>query len=101
MPNRQTLAGVAALSLAACTPAPDAGSTPPPPATEPGCGADQLGGYVGRKATPEVIAALRAWRGDHPIRVLRPGDVVTMDYRADRLNLQLDANDVIVAVRCT
>jgi len=91
------------IALAACatdgsTPA---GAMPAPPATEDDCGAASLSGYVGRKATDDVIAALRAWRGEHPIRVLTPGSVVTMDFRPDRLNVDVDENGVITGFRCT
>lgn len=34
------------------------------------------------------------------IRVIRPGDNVTMDYRTDRLNVELDENDVVTRVYC-
>jgi hypothetical protein len=33
----------------------------------------------------------RAVAEGRPVRVLRPGSVVTMDHRPDRLNLHLDA----------
>lgn len=68
---------------------------------EPSCGADQLGGYIGRKASDDVIAAITAWRGDKPVRVLHPDSMVTMDYRPDRLNIDLDANGIIKGLRCT
>ncbi|MEX0839863.1 MAG: I78 family peptidase inhibitor [Parvibaculum sp.] len=34
------------------------------------------------------------------IRVIRPGDMVTRDYRTDRLNVELDDNDVVTRVYC-
>ena len=34
------------------------------------------------------------------IRVIRPGDMVTKDYRTDRLNVELDENDVVTRVYC-
>ena len=33
-------------------------------------------------------------------RVLRPGQVITKEFNAQRLNLEVDANGRIVAVRC-
>ncbi len=33
-------------------------------------------------------------------RILRPGQMVTKEYNAQRLNLEVDANGRIVAVRC-
>lgn len=89
------------LATAGCT----AGTPPPdtalPPAVEgESCGAGQLGAYIGQPASDEVIAALRAWRGDNPIRVLEPGSAMTMDYRPARLNVYLDENNRIKEFKC-
>ncbi|MCJ2187373.1 I78 family peptidase inhibitor [Novosphingobium beihaiensis] len=102
---RLTAAATAALlPLSACaadSAPPPAQSMPPLPGVEPDCGAEKLGAYVGQRATDAVMAAIREWRAGHPVRVLRPGSVVTMDYRPDRLNVDLDANGVIKGFRCT
>jgi len=34
------------------------------------------------------------------MRVIRPGDAVTLDYRPDRLNVRLDDDDVISEIGC-
>jgi hypothetical protein len=34
------------------------------------------------------------------VRVLRPDTVHTMEYRAERINLELDAGSRVAAVRC-
>lgn len=40
-------------------------------------------------------------RFDWPsLRVIRPGDPVTRDYRQDRLNIDLDEADVITRIWC-
>jgi hypothetical protein len=55
---------------------------------------------VGRQATSEVGAeALRLTRAQR-LRWIRPGDAVTMDYREDRLNIDLDAQGRVRALRC-
>lgn len=87
--------------LSACSAEPEAALPPPPTADGPSCGADQLGSYVGSKATESVIAAIRAWRGENPIRVLKPDSMATMDYRPDRLNIDVDADGTIKGFRCT
>ncbi|WP_159976066.1 MULTISPECIES: I78 family peptidase inhibitor [unclassified Novosphingobium] len=97
------LPAVVAAALGACsaqTPPPEA-SAPPATEMEPGCGADQLAGYVGRKASDDVIASITAWRGDKPIRVLKPDSAMTMDYRPDRLNIAVDAKGIITGLSCT
>lgn len=35
-----------------------------------------------------------------PNRILRPGQPMTMDYRPDRINVELDDNDIVVRVSC-
>lgn len=106
LPLRSTLIASGAgllFTLSACATdgSTDAGKLPPQSSTEPDCGADALKGYVGREATDEIVAALRAWRGDHPVRVLKPGSIVTMDYRPDRLNIDLEEDGTIKGFRCT
>jgi hypothetical protein len=40
----------------------------------------------------------RAEAAGHPVRVLRPGTAMTMDYRPDRLNIHLDERDDVVGL---
>lgn len=94
-----------ALTLSACagTPASEgesAVSVPERPSMEPSCGAEMLDAYVGKEATDSVIETLRQWRDDKPIRVLKPGAMMTMDFRPDRLNVNVDANNIITGFRC-
>ncbi|WP_232491954.1 I78 family peptidase inhibitor [Novosphingobium kaempferiae] len=95
-----------AASLAACssqTPPPASTPEPAPEASaEPtSCGAEQFASYVGQKGTDDVIAAIQAKRGDQPIRVIKPGMAVTMDYRAERLNVDLDDSGTITRFYCS
>lgn len=107
------------LSLSACAPARDAAGDLPstddaePPAVagpaEPGEPRDAFTGtcddkaaqsLVGQVATPAIAEQARAAAGANGVRVLKPGQMVTMEYRAGRLNLDVDANNVITGVRC-
>lgn len=91
-----------AASLGACsaqTPPPEPAA--PPPAMEPNCGAGMLDAYVGRKGSDDVVAAIREWRGEHPVRVLKPGSIMTMDYRPDRLNMELTEDGTIKRFYCS
>ena len=38
--------------------------------------------------------------GAKVVRVLRPGMMVTMEYRGDRLNLRIDGQGKILSVTC-
>lgn len=35
-----------------------------------------------------------------PVRIIRPGDMVTMDYNPNRINVRLDAQDRVASVTC-
>jgi len=100
---------LAVLALAACA-APSGGSAPPVPApgADPGmpapvlpspdddtCGASELATYVGQGAS-----ILDTARFANPVRVIRPGEAVTMDFNPQRLNFELDALGEIVRIRC-
>jgi len=76
-------------------------ATPPPPSMEPNCGADQYSAYVGQPASDEVIAAIAKSRGDKPMRVIKPGMAVTMDYMPERLNVQVGEDGKITGFNCT
>lgn len=59
------------------------------------CGASAYQYLVGR---PGVV--LDGMRFSQDVRVLQPGMAMTMDFRADRLNIWLDRRDVIERVVC-
>lgn len=55
---------------------------------------------MGKKASPELLEQARTRSGSQSARVLTPSDMVTLEYRSDRLNLNTDANLVITRVNC-
>jgi len=55
---------------------------------------------VGKDSTASVIEAARVQSGAHMARVLHPGQMITKEYNAQRLNLMVDDNGRITAVRC-
>lgn len=71
---------------------------PPPLAVLPdpsACGAADLQNVVGLSV--RVLPPTGPWS---TLRVLRPGDVMTMDYSATRLNVMVDGNDRILQLTC-
>lgn len=64
------------------------------------CDAGPLQSQLGQKATPSVMEDLRSRSGSATARMLRPGQVVTMEYNNTRLNLIVDDKDVMTAIRC-
>ena len=64
------------------------------------CDASSLQSQIGQKATASVMEDLRTRSGSSTARMLRPGQLVTMEYNATRLNLIVDDKDVMTAIRC-
>jgi hypothetical protein len=83
-----------ATGLAACVAQilPPGGGDPMP---ADACNARQMQGLVSQPAS--VLAAMTFSR---QTRVIRPGMMITEDYSTSRLNIYLDAADVIWSVSC-
>lgn len=90
------LALLAVISLAACT-APGAGLPSPSPAGT--CDAAAVQDLVGK---PHDTHRAEAQRRAHAglVRSYATGAALTMDYRADRLNIETDAGGRIVKLSC-
>lgn len=106
------------LALAACTPdrdttsdTADAAATPAPiaptadpavpdPATDGSCDAAALQSLVGQEATEGTIEQARERAGAGQVRTLAPGQVVTLEFNGERLNLAVDEANVITGVHC-
>ena len=67
---------------------------------EADCGASELGSFVGARPSEDTLAAIRKRVGEHRIRTIRPGDVVTMDYSESRLNVEVGEDGRIERFRC-
>jgi Peptidase inhibitor I78 family len=103
---------LAALALA-CTPAPTVDSTIETPAGETTmpapetpmdgmmvCDAAAVQNLVGKPYTEAVGKDAQARSKSKSMRLIRPGMAVTMDFRNDRLNIEVDEKNAITAVRC-
>jgi hypothetical protein len=65
------------------------------------CNAAAAQSFVGKEATEATVAdAQRAAGAKGDVRVIKPGQAVTMDYRADRLNVEVDARNAIARITC-
>lgn len=75
--------------------------TPVSPSSEStACNAAAASFAVGKPWTAELGEQARAASGAKTLRTIRHGDMVTMDYQADRLNLELDEAGRVTHVRC-
>ncbi|KRA75254.1 hypothetical protein ASD78_09690 [Lysobacter sp. Root667] len=86
------------LSMAACA------TTPPPPgsATVPSgqCNAEGARWAIGRGIDDDTTNRILRDTGSRDARVLKPGSAATMDYRADRINIDLNDRGAITGLRC-
>ena len=80
---------------AACTP------QPPLPGVPTGeCSTNGLGGLVGRYATGSLVGSAKRRSGASVVRVLKPGQIVTMEYRNGRLNVNVDSQNRVRSFTC-
>lgn len=86
-----------ALALSACATPEQA---PPPAAPEDACGASRVRDLIGQARSDALVAEVARRSGAARVRWIRPGDVVTMDYSAERLNVNLDAQGRIARLTC-
>lgn len=85
-------AGQADKSPSPTAPAPDPAAPRPDLAS---CGASGLGGLIGQPAA--ALPSAGTWGA---LRLLSPGQAMTMDYSPNRLNVSLDEAGVILALSC-
>lgn len=110
-----SLALVAGLALMACSPSTEptpatpvepttaAPTEPAPPATKPPadpagadtCNMAQYMTLVGKPATDPAVPAAST-----TVRIIKPGDQVTMDFNGARLNIDVDAAGNVSGLRC-
>lgn len=82
--------------LAACT-------TTPAPATlsiAQHCDADAVQPQLGKAAGEDAVETARKAAGAELVRVIKPGQPVTMDFRGERLNLYVDDAGLITRASC-
>lgn len=91
---------IAALALGACATTQPTASESNPAVLGDSCDTSILAGLVGKPFTPALEADARKQSGLKNVRVIRPGMAVTMDFRPDRLNIDLDEKGVVTGFRC-
>lgn len=87
--------GLTMFAIAACAPV-----APLPGAPTGQCSAKGLDSMVGRLATPSLIDRAKRRSGASVARVLRPGQIVTMEYLNGRLNVNVDEKNKVKSFNC-
>ena len=104
MRARAAALAAGAVVLCACTTlqAPPLNAPPVPPRPSPGgiCHAQGAQALVGRTYDAALGEELRRVTGAERVRVVRPGQVVTMEFDERRLSVELDARERVASIRC-
>ena len=88
------------MTIAGCASAQTPDPAQPAAIGEGQCDAAKAQHLIGREGTESLGAEAMKLAGAGLWRFLRPGQIVTMEYRADRLNVVLDAQGKVEAIRC-
>ncbi|GAB7529053.1 lipoprotein [Pseudomonas sp. 3A(2025)] len=81
----------------AATAASPAGSAP---VGDGRCDASGAQSAVGKQATLELLNQVRTQSGAMDARILSPNDMVTLEYRSERVNVNTDMGGKVVRVNC-
>ena len=89
---------VLALLGAACSVDQPVESAPPPAGGK--CSTQNIGEFIGRKATAELGAEIQIRTGAEIFQWVGPDQAVTMDYRENRVRVFYDANMIVDRIAC-
>ena len=64
------------------------------------CGAGAVATFVGEPATDAIKTQIRERSGAETVRFLKPDDIVTMEFRGERLTVSVDEKNVIRRIAC-
>ncbi|HBM63362.1 MAG TPA: hypothetical protein DD418_05840 [Pseudomonas sp.] len=79
----------------------DGGGAPAASAGNGGrCEASGADFAMGKQASAELLEQARKASGSQMARILKPHDVVTLEYRSERLNLNVDEQGRVTRVNC-
>lgn len=100
-PRKTLLILMAALTVSGCsTSGKSTEQSAAAPAFDGRCNAEAARYTVGKPASADLLEQARAKAGAQIARILRPHDMVTLEYRSDRLNLNSDDTGAITRVNC-
>ena len=93
---RPTLTGFLLLAaLTGCSSSPDAEHS-----RGGECNVSHLQNMLGKQIDRKVVDELQEDANANSVRVLAPGDITTMDFNPQRLNIDIDDSETIVRLSC-
>lgn len=102
LPRKTFLTLIATMAIAGCSTSQTEHQTAAQPAGsfDGRCNADGARYTIGQQASADLLEQARTKASAQVARVLRPHDMVTLEYRSDRLNLNADDSGRITRVNC-
>jgi hypothetical protein len=97
---RSLVLSLVAVLATACAQPPAQAPAAAPPGPAAACDAGPAQYAVGRTQTAPLVEEIRQRSGAHIARILRPNQAVTMEFSGERVNVVVDADNKITAVRC-
>ena len=95
---RNPLLALFATALAGCA---TTGSAPPPAGPSGGaCSDSGVTSYIGQPYSDALGAEMRSKSGAQSLRKVGYGEVVTMEFNANRLTVSLDEQNKVATARC-
>ena len=100
LPILAILAATASLLISACGNTPATGQAPDSASMSTRCNAAPAQFAMGRNVDAALENEARTRAGAKTVRTLRPNQVVTMEFNAERLNLTVDDAGRVTRVSC-
>jgi len=99
---KRSLGVILGTVLAGCAqPPPQVPPAPPPPIIAPGQCNDAAAQFaIGKTADAKLVEEARIRASAQQVRMIHPGQMVTMEFSAGRLTLDVDASGKVVGARC-
>jgi hypothetical protein len=94
------IAAAFTLSLFACATTPNANTGGPLPPSAMQCDASGARWAIGQSPSSDVVERVRVDTHSRITRVLHPGQVVTMEFSGERVNIRVNEREAIVGVTC-
>ncbi|MGF6393364.1 I78 family peptidase inhibitor [Pseudomonas plecoglossicida] len=86
--------------LAGCSTGGNSGGGKEPAGNDGRCEASGADFAIGKPGSADLLEQARKASGSQMARILKPHDVVTLEYRSERLNLNVDEQGVVTRVNC-
>lgn len=100
MSRIKPVAAALTVLLSACMTTPASTGSGPIPPSAATCNAGPAAWAVGKQASADVVEHVRVDSHSQIVRMLRPGQMITMEFNPQRVDIRVDGGKIILAVSC-